>query len=79
MAAFATEVKVDTENGFGTWKVKLKVNISLFCVLPREGRKSREEKRAGGRCGCRKKRKNADKDAKKMRKNVNAGKGPKKG
>lgn len=30
VAALATEVKADIENGFGTWKVKLNVNISLF-------------------------------------------------
>ena len=35
----ATEEKADIEKGFGTWKVKLKVNMLLFCVLPREGGK----------------------------------------
>jgi len=38
VAALATEVKADIENGFGTWKVKLKVNILLFWLPPRGGR-----------------------------------------
>ena len=44
MAALATEVKVVIEKGFGTWKVKLNVNILPFCVLPREGGESGGEK-----------------------------------
>ena len=49
MAALATEVRVVIENGFGTWKVKLKVNILLcFCVAPRQGRESCSEN--GGKC-----------------------------
>jgi hypothetical protein len=51
VAAFATEVKVDIENGFGTWKVKLKVNILLcFLAPPRDGRESGMEgiKRVSG-------------------------------
>jgi len=43
VAAFATEVKADIEKGFGTWKVKLKVNIQLFCVPPRESRECGNE------------------------------------
>lgn len=43
MAAFATEVKVDIENGFGTWKVKLNVNI--FRVSPGEDREAGKEGR----------------------------------
>jgi len=39
VAALATEVKADIEKGFGTWKVKLKVNMLLFCVPPRENEK----------------------------------------
>ena len=50
VAALATEVKADIEKGFGTWKVKLNVNILLFCVLPREDTGSGNEgKREGGR------------------------------
>jgi hypothetical protein len=50
VAALATEVKADIENGFGTWKVKLNVNILPFCVLPREDTGSgKEGKQEGGR------------------------------
>ena len=50
MAALATEVKADIENGFGTWKVKLKVNISLFWLPPREGSEcGKEGRRKSGR------------------------------
>jgi hypothetical protein len=44
VAALATEVKVDIENGFGTWKVKLKVNILLcFWGSPSRGEGIRYE------------------------------------
>lgn len=42
VAALATEVKADIEKGFGTWKVKLKVNMPLFCVPPVDGSNSRQ-------------------------------------
>lgn len=47
MATLATVVKADIENGFGTWKVKLNVNILFFGPSPpRQCRKSGKE---GGR------------------------------
>jgi len=42
VAALATEVKAEIEKGFGTWKVKLKVNMPLFCVPPVDGSNSRQ-------------------------------------
>lgn len=44
VAALATEAKVVIEKGFGTWKVKLNVNILLFRLLPREGGESGRER-----------------------------------
>ena len=58
----ATEVKADIEKGFGTWKVKLKVNMLFFCVPPREN-----EKRSGSTQSARIRENKVNRDRRKGR------------